>query len=258
MKKRLNWFTLILTFVLCLSLISCTPADDEVGQNEYVSHRTAKVTFATERVTEIWSAIVSAAKAAEAQYLDCEISYSMGECTQVYASYRIPSASLDQVLDTITALGDLEYREVRTWNLEGKYAEAESKRSALTERRAALVEMLNDSTLTADERIEVNREMSSVNMELDELERALRYYAKDESEAFVEVTVYTPTSPWVAIGIFALMMLLQLAGPAAMVLVIVLIARKRRQKKQESGMADATAELPAIESLADERKQNML
>jgi hypothetical protein len=106
--------------------------------------------------------------------------------------------------------------------------------------------------------MEVNREMSSVNMELDELERALRYYAKDESEAFVEVTVYTPTSPWVAIGIFALMMLLQLAGPAAMVLVIVLIARKRRQKKQESGMADATAELPAIESLADERKQNML
>ena len=258
MKKRLNWFTLMLTFVLCLSLISCTPADDEVGQSEYVSHRTAKVTFATEQVEKIYAGVVQAANAVNAKIESCDESYSDGKCTDVYVAYRIPSASLDQFLDTITALGDLEYREIRTWNLEGKYAEAESKRAALTERRTALVEMLNDGTLTANERMEVNREMSSVNTELDELERALKYYAKDNSEAFVEVTVYTPTSPWVAVGMFALIMLLQLAGPAAMVLVIVLIARKRRQKKQESGVADASAEPPAIERLSDEGKQNML
>ena len=235
MKKGLNWFALILTFVLCLSLISCTPADHEVGQNEYVSHRTAKVTFATEQVEKIYADIVEAANAVNAKIESCDESYSSGKCTNVYVAYRVPSASLDQFLDTITALGDLEYREIRTWNLEGKYAEAESKKTALTDRRLALREMLNDSTLSVDERIEVNRELSSVNMELDSLERMLKYYAKDESEAFVEVTIYEPTSPWVAFFIVAGVFFAQYIFPLLVVVLIVVIAKRRKKTaKKES------------------------
>ena len=260
MKKNVKcWFALILMLMLCLSLVSCSSADDEGEEMyDYVSHRTAELSFATEQVEKIYAGVVEAANAVNAKIESCDESYSSGKCTNVYVAYRVPSASLDQFINTISALGDLENKQIRTRNVSGLYASAESEKGYLTEQKAALEEMLNDEGLTTSERVELIDKIASITFEIEQIEQKLKHYALDDRESFVEVTIYEPTSPWVAFLIVAGFFFAQYIFPLLVVVLIVVIAKRRKKTSGKESVETTETKETAVEDLTSQTKQDML
>ena len=118
---------------------------------------------------------------------------------------RIPDARLDDALDQLAALGEVERREVRAQDVTAAYTDVQIRldnaRALQTRLRALLAE-----AETVLETVEVERELSRVTTEVEQLEGQMRLLDNQIAFSTVRLTVRDTARPgplgWVFVGLY--------------------------------------------------------
>ena len=203
--KKLQIFILCLTFFICLSFVACSNStnSESLGDQSNTSEKSSIVNNPLNR--KIVYTVSMSLKANDVSFLKDMISeksnalggyieknnedFGDGKCTRASVTYRIPTEKLDEFIDTIEGVGEIESKNVSTLDITTTYVNAEAQKSALVERKLLLEQMLDDTALSASDRINIINEISAVNTELQELEITINKYDSDINYSTVNITI---------------------------------------------------------------------
>ncbi len=190
MKKFIKCFLLV--FVLLLSLASCNANNgaepdhmpDKPGSNELVIETNQKIIY-TVNYSLVCEDVGETIKDINQEAIRIEGYISNSNQTDSdYGRfvYKIPTSKLNEFLDFVDGMGGNSSKTVSTQDVTSSYNEYMATIETLEASRAAYVKLLNDSTLTMKEIIEIKDKIDSLDSmikeahkNLDSLENKLNY-----------------------------------------------------------------------------------
>lgn len=243
MKRRLviHLLLTLLALSLCFSFASCK--ENSVGDADFGSPENSSeivnselnrkiiykvdIDIESENISELKSNIASKCESLGGYVENNNESYSDGECSFVRTTYRIPTEKLDDFISSVESYGGIERKNVSTTDITTAYVNAEAKRSSLEERKSALEKILEDTEISASDKVNIINEISSVNAELQSIELTIKSYDSRVDYSYVHITIDEPTD--VSGVIFGLIIFLGI--PSLIVGIIILIYDLSRKKK---------------------------
>ncbi len=201
MKKLL---ALVMAIILCACLVACSApnSDYEAGKapgdvqasivNNPLNRKivyTVYMTLESKDITALKNSI-NAKNAELGGYIeDSSEDYSDGKCVEAWITYRVPTEKLDEFVNTIEGNGGVESKSISTTDITTSYVDALAEKSALEQRKALLSQMLDDTSISATDRINIINEISKVNTELQSIELLINSYDSDVNYSTVVITV---------------------------------------------------------------------
>ncbi len=122
--------------------------------------------------------------------------YAEGKCTYAYITYRVPTDKLNDFIAQAEKSGEITSKSVDTTDITTAYVNASAQKTALETRKAALQALLNDTAVSASDRITIINEISKVDTELQSIELLLTQY--DSMVDYSTVTVTLHDAEWYA------------------------------------------------------------
>ncbi len=244
MKSFFKYLSLVLLIVMCLSIVSCAAkGDDVVGDagaapeqgesapivNNELNRKivyTVRIDLEAENVSSRVDSI-SKKNGELGGYIESRNeSFTDGKCTFATITYRVPTEKLDEFVAAIEGSGGIERKHISSEDITTTYVDAQAKKNALEERKQLLEKMLEDSTVSASDRISIINEISTVNTELQAVELLIKGYDSDVNYSTVVVSVDEPTS-YTGLIVFAAIQL----GIVALILILIFVSKRKRAKK---------------------------
>ncbi len=201
MKKLL---ALVMTIILCACLVACSApnSDYEAGKahgdaqasivNNPLNRKivyTVYMTLESKDITALKNSINAKNDELGGYIEDSDEDYSDGECVEARITYRVPTEKLDEFVNTIEGNGGVESKSISTTDITTSYVDALAEKSALEQRKALLSQMLDDTSISATDRINIINEISKVNTELQSIELLINNYDSDVNYSTVVITI---------------------------------------------------------------------
>ncbi|MBQ8742679.1 MAG: DUF4349 domain-containing protein [Clostridia bacterium] len=233
--------SVIFTFIVLISAISCSKSSDsefsdslspestppivngEVNRNIVYN---VNVSLVSDNVSKTKENIDKKSKSLKGYVESNDEEFSDGKCTYIYAVYRIPTENLDAFLKSVEGSGSIERKNVSTMDITTEYVNAKAQKKALDDRKAMLEDILNDSGISASDRITTINEIASVNTELQYIELMINGYDSDLNYSTVTIRIREPYAP---IGIIINLIFVIILLTAVTILII-----KRKKSKKKS------------------------
>ncbi len=114
--------------------------------------------------------------------------------TRVHLVLKIPTENLDAFVDSADENGKMTYKRVSAIDITTEYVKAQSKKNALTGRKTLLEQLLNDSSVTSAEKINIINEISKVDAEIQAIELEINGYDSMADYSTVTLTIDKPAS----------------------------------------------------------------
>lgn len=189
---------------------------------------------------------ITAKSGALGGYIEAQNEYSDGkEYYSISLVFRIPTDRLDEFLGAVDDCGKVYSRSVSTTDITTEYVNASAQKAALEERKAALTEILNDTQLSASDRVTVINEISEVNEQLQAIGLQLTEYDSLVDYSTVTVNIGRTETDVTSIILIVFLILLILGLVAGNVILSVK-AKKWMRKAQETRFREGyNAEDPA-------------
>ena len=152
---------------------------------------------------------------------------------------KVPTVKLDEFVAFIESQGTLAYKEVSTDDLTNSIRQAQAQYSALLQSKENYQLLLQDASLTVDERLEVIAWLESVNHRIANAEANLMLKYQKYEYSTVEIMLGKKTTFWQTFSPILFFFLIPV-GVAAGILVLVNVVdelkygkRKNKSKKEE-------------------------
>ena len=243
--KSIKIFSLLLVLILCLCCaISCNKSDSAAGEignpntsapivNNELNRKivyTVRLGIETDEVSPLVKSISQKCSDLGGYVESRNEQFDEGECTSATVTYRVPTEKLDEFVAAIEGNGGVESKSISSTDITTTYVDAQAKKNALVERKALLEEMLEGSSMSTSDRINIINEISAVNTELQAVELLITDYDSDVNYSTVVVSVDQVATFWQAFGGLLIFVGIQLIIAAAIVIPIV-AAKKRKAKR---------------------------
>ncbi|MBE6625505.1 MAG: DUF4349 domain-containing protein [Ruminococcaceae bacterium] len=241
MRKILTLLTVI---ALCISLFACAPGHGDYdasegpssSQNTIVNNPlnrkiiyTVYLDLEAKDVSSLKNDINEKSDALGGYIENSNEEYSDGDCSYVRITYRVPTEKLDEFVNAIEGYGKLIDKSVSTTDITTAYVDAVAEKTALEQRKTLLSEMLNSSTISASDRMNVINEISKVDAEIQSIELLIKNYDSDVNYSTIIVTIEESVSFMDVFPVLAVFMLTP-AITLAIVFGSIGIAKKRRNR----------------------------
>ncbi len=240
MKKFLRITILALLVACFFALVGCSSGDGYVddggvGGSDFVySGRkisyTVDLTLTVTEVTAINKAVDEKVAQMEGYIEFANDSYSGSDVDYSSRTYRVPTENLNEFIEFVESQGNISRKYISSYDFTQDYVNATSRKVALTNKRNTLAELLNDSAVTASDKLVIINEIAYVDEQLELINTTISDY--DATADFSTVYVDFNTLPSV-IEILAPFIIL-LVTPA-IVLGAIFIPKailKRKREKQ--------------------------
>ncbi|MBQ7924611.1 MAG: DUF4349 domain-containing protein [Clostridia bacterium] len=221
MKRFFKYLCLITLTLLCLGLFACGESYDNSGgaeiggtetngsavlpdaldrkivYNAYLDIETDEITAAKKALDEKCVSLGGYVESTSEDYED-------NKCTYAYVTYRIPTAKLNEFLATAEQGGEMKEKSIYSNDITTSYVNATAKKEALQEQKALLENMLNDSSISASDRVSIIKEIADINTQLKEIDLLITQYDSMVDYSTVRITIEEPvSSPFIPIIIVA-------------------------------------------------------
>ena len=211
MKRFWKYFSLIILSLLCLGLFACgesngVGASNGVGDYKDAESSTvlpdslnrkivynARICLETDEVSATQQALDEKCLALGGYVESNSQNYDDGECTYVYVVYRIPTEKLNDFLASAEQGGDVIYKSVSSSDITTSYVNASAKKEALQEQKTLYQDMLNDSTISASDRVLIIKEIAEIDTQLKEIDLMLTKYDSMVGYSTVRITIEQKT-----------------------------------------------------------------
>lgn len=200
-----------------------------------------------------------------------------------YYTIRIPSTSFNEIMNSLSTLGNVPYTHTYTENVTSQYYDTSARLTAYQTQEARLLEMMEKAD-TVEDTIKIEDKLTELRYQIESLQSTLKNWDRQVSYSTIsldieEVCEYTPETPAVKpsygqrllnalssslrdIGEFfsellvwlvsALPVLLVLAATAAVIVIIVKRCRgKRRAKKDAAARNSGSPSGEDVQNSAD-------
>lgn len=203
-----------------------------------------------------------------------------------YYSIRIPSARFNELMSSLSTLGNVPYTHTYTENVTAQYYDTAARLEALETQEARLLEMMEKAE-TLEDIITIDDKLTTVRYQIESLQSTLNNWDRQVSYSTVSISVnevreYTPDSPAVSLSygqrllnsfkdglrsvadFFSDFLLWFVAAFPTLVILAILIVvflpliRKLRKSRREKKAAKkaANGKLPADNNAADDNSKN--
>ena len=203
-----------------------------------------------------------------------------------YYSIRIPSARFNELMSSLSTLGNVPYTHTYTENVTAQYYDTAARLEALETQEARLLEMMEKAE-TVEDIITIDDKLTSVRYQIESLQSTLNNWDRQVSYSTVSISVnevreYTPDSPAVSLSygqrllnsfkdglrsvadFFSDFLLWFVAAFPTLVILAILIVvflpliRKLRKSRREKKAAKkaANGKFPADNNAADDNSKN--
>ena len=178
---------------------------------------------------------------------------------------RIPSSRFNELMGSLSELGNIPYSHTYTENITAQYYDVEARLTACRTQEARLLEMMEKAE-TVEDLIRIEDRLADLRYQIESLQSTLRNWDRQVSYSYInlsisEVTVYTPTEEpsyfaqlkeaaadgFIAVGRFFRNLSLGLAEllPLLIVVAVLLIVFLPRIKKRRAAKKAQKAAAPA-------------
>lgn len=256
MKRYIKLFAFMLVIFTCVSFVACgakngysserapdISVEDGVGSEKggAVSNivdtdinrkivYTVDMDMSVANVSAVKNAISQKNKELGGYVENNHENYDEGACTYVNITFRVPTERLDDLVSSIEGQGGVESKSVSTSDITTQYVSAEAEKLALEERKLQLQQILDESDMSAGERIQMVNEISAVNAQLQSIELVISQYDSRVDYSTVCVTISKQESRWASIAplviLFAVLWII-----AAVAITFLVVRHKRKAKK---------------------------
>ena len=151
-----------------------------------------------------------------------------GECISANITFRVPTDDLDAFVGSIESDTRVDSKSITSKDITTQYVDATARLESLVERKAQLEKILEDTTLTSGERIEVINEISEVNEKIKAAEILIRDYDSEVEYSKVKLYIQKGREPVNAALIALIPLIIFVVLPAAIIIPIVLITKKKK------------------------------
>lgn len=256
MKRYIKAITLLLVIFTCVSFVACgsksvydsdrapgasvgNGAESEKGNltssivdgdiNRKIVY-SVDMDMEVENVSAVKEAIAKKNKELGGYVESNRENYSEGECTYVNITFRIPTEKLDELIASIEGQGGIESKSVSTTDITTEYVSAEAEKLALEERKQQLQQILDETEMTAGERIQMVNEISAVNTQLQSIELIISQYDAKVDYSTVYVRISQQASLWETVAPAIIFFVFIVTVAAAVVLTVVISCRIKKKK----------------------------
>ena len=153
--------------------------------------------------------------------------YNKDKCTYTYLTLRVPTDKLDDLTDEIEKEGRVKEKTVSSVDITTEYVSATAKKQALTEMKTAFNDILSDTTLTAEERITVIKEINKIDTQLKEIDLLINSYDSRLDFSTVYLEINTRAEDFVGSGIVGTIFIIGIMGATLFFAVNFGVTRKR-------------------------------
>ncbi|MEG2213930.1 MAG: DUF4349 domain-containing protein, partial [Clostridiales bacterium] len=108
-----------------------------------------------------------------------------------YVELRVDAASLDTVLAAIAEIGQISEQNFSTDDVTSEYYDIQSRLDQYRAQEERLMELYQEADTITD-LIQLEQELTRVQVEVDSLEGSIRYYDQMTALSLVAVDIYTP------------------------------------------------------------------
>ncbi len=158
--------------------------------------------------------------------------YDEDECYYASITYRIPTEKLNDFITQAEEGGKVTYKTVDSTDITTSYVNAAAQKTALETRKASLQALLEDTTITAGDRISIINEISIVDTELQAVELLLTQYDTMIDYSTVYLT-FNADYFEVDLSVPLLIIGCTLWGGGLVFAIVFAIVKKNKQKKNK-------------------------
>lgn len=204
MKKYFNLTLIILALLLCLSLAACadggdstvTPEEDNT-QGERVAVHTVELDIDTDKIAGCLNALTDKNIALGGFVENVSRDYdSDGEMHYASVVLRVPTEKKDELVAYIEDNYEITDKKEISTDVTTRYNVTLERKGMLEDKRAELEKLLEDIELSANDKITIINEISSVKSELAEIERRVAECEEDMRYSAVKLYIYEPAGFW--------------------------------------------------------------
>ncbi len=247
MKKILKWITAGFLSLLCFALASCGASTAEARGGVGISLGTGATdsTVETSVNRKIVYTVTLTLNASNVGGVKTELNaksselggyiertdedYSGGKCSYALITYRIPTEKLDEFVLDVEEQGGVTGKTVYTADITNSYVDATARKEALQGERLMLQTLLNDSSITASDKVNIISKIGEVELELQIIEQTIGQYDAMVNYSTVCVEIFEPVGFWeiflpVSLGVVGA------AGIFCAIFFPVRAAKKRKKK----------------------------
>lgn len=152
--------------------------------------RTGKMSVEVDSVEQARSDIQAIVAAHDGLLADSEASQDDAGNRRATVAVRVPSARFDAALRDLRQLGKVEREEVATQDVTRAYADLETRLSVMRQTEERLRDLLSSRTGDLAEVLQVERELSRVIGEIEQLLGEKRFYDHRIAISTIEIVLY--------------------------------------------------------------------
>ena len=247
MKKILKWLTVCFLSILCFALAACgaSTAEARMGTSVGLGTSTADSIVAPSLNRKIVYTVNLTLNASNVNQLKTELSaksaelggyiertdedFSGGECSYALITYRIPTEKLDEFVSGVENQGGVTGKTVYTADITNSYVDATARKEALQGERLMLQTLLNDTSITASDKVNIISKIGEVELELQIIEQTIGQYDSMVNYSTVCIEILKPVSFW-AIFLPVALSVVAAAGIFCAIFFPVRAAKKRKEQ----------------------------
>lgn len=209
MKNLIKLLSICLVFVCVLSFaVSCksesygdsNSGSSPSGSTSLVSETTRKIYYSVnlgleyKDINGLKKQLENKCKGLGGYVERTNESYDGGECYSMSATYRVPTDKLDEFIEFCENDKSVTRKSVSTIDITSSSISANSQRDYLNQKKAIIEEMLEDTNLSAKEKLEILDSIAQVNKEIAALEESIKANTGSFEYSVVYVSVSQPTT----------------------------------------------------------------
>ena len=213
MKKILKWIATCFLSLLCFALTACGVATTDArggvgislgGSTDPVvaNSLNRKIVYPVNLSLNAakFNSVTTALNAKSAElggYIErTDEDYDGGTCIYALVTYRIPTEKLDEFVSCVEGNGGVTGKTVYTADITNSYVDATARKEALLGERLMLQTLLNDTTLTAGDKVSIISKIGEVELELQIIEQTIGQYDAMVNYSTVCVEIMQPVGFW--------------------------------------------------------------
>ena len=214
MNKLFKWIATCFLCLFCCSLAACGTATAEarggmgVGLGAAATDSivapslnrkivyTVNLSLNAADVRAVKTALTAKSDALGGYIERTDEDYAGGSCSYALITYRIPTEKLDEFVASVEERGGITGKTVYTADITNSYVDATARKEALLGERLMLQTLLNDSSITASDKVNIISKIGEVELELQIIEQTIGQYDSMVNYSTVCVEIFEPVGFW--------------------------------------------------------------
>jgi hypothetical protein len=235
MKKYIRILLAIIAAIACLSLAACS-ADSDYEREDIDDDNLPIILHSFDIETEVESvgafrnSLDEKCATLGGYSEDVYTSRSSGEYTHFSAVYRIPQKNADAFIDYIENNSNVEYLSDDATDASTNGADAAVERNALETKAKLLAGMLDDSSLSVKDRMDITDQIVEITKKINRIDAALA------DSKYVTIEVDVSKAPTTLDNVMGFVITIAMVGlyPTFVIvaIVVVLVILKKNKKKK--------------------------